>query len=165
MRTRYDCPSESEISVTLRRLGKNRRLVLRLEWLTLWPTRGFLPVNSHCQDIVRSSHTVRRRTAPLAQAIDRFMMTAGRIETGPRTVKLRAIGGPAVPVNANFARRFAGGGSHIRLIRLRPMKRRPRGRLYSVGIGLAAVASVWRDPLPGIMQRLPAPGGGLPSAH
>ena len=44
-------PSASEISVTLRRLGRNRRLVLMLEWLTLWPTWGPLPVNSQRRDM------------------------------------------------------------------------------------------------------------------
>ena len=33
-------PSASEISVTLHRFGRNRRLVLMFEWLTLWPTCG-----------------------------------------------------------------------------------------------------------------------------
>jgi hypothetical protein len=44
-------PSASENMVTLRRFGKNRRLVLMFEWLTLWPTWADLPVNSHRRDM------------------------------------------------------------------------------------------------------------------
>src|SRR6185437_8137228 len=45
-RTRNWRPSASEINVTLRRFGMNRRLVLILEWLTLCPDSGPLPVRS-----------------------------------------------------------------------------------------------------------------------
>src|SRR5207237_2243737 len=48
-------PSASDINVTFRRLGRNRRLVLRLEWLTLWPTSGPLPVNAQRRDIATTS--------------------------------------------------------------------------------------------------------------
>ena len=48
-------PSASEMKVTLHRFGRNRRLVLMLEWLTLWPTRGPLAVSSQRRDIVRKS--------------------------------------------------------------------------------------------------------------
>src|SRR5215207_7232954 len=44
-------PSASEIIVTLHRLGRNRRLVLRFEWLTLWPVCAALPVKSHRRDM------------------------------------------------------------------------------------------------------------------
>src|SRR5262249_15231110 len=44
-------PSASEIMVTLSRLGRKRRLVLMLEWLTLCPTCAPLPVSSHRHDI------------------------------------------------------------------------------------------------------------------
>src|SRR5438552_9526428 len=37
--------------VTLHRFGRKRRLVLMLEWLTLWPTRGPLAVSSQRRDI------------------------------------------------------------------------------------------------------------------
>src|SRR6266702_6620549 len=50
-RSRTERPSASEINVTLRRLGRNRRLVLRLEWLTLCPTCAPLPVRSHRRDM------------------------------------------------------------------------------------------------------------------
>src|SRR5436190_8973480 len=53
MRSRTERPSASEIMVTLSRLGRNRRLVLRLEWLTLCPTSALLPVNSHRRDMAK----------------------------------------------------------------------------------------------------------------
>src|SRR5450759_4080281 len=39
------------MKVTLHRFGRNRRLVLILEWLTLWPTCGPLSVSSQRRDI------------------------------------------------------------------------------------------------------------------
>src|SRR4029450_136450 len=56
-RSRILRPNVSEISVTLLRFGRNRRLVFILEWLTLWPTSGFLPVSSQRRDIALSSKT------------------------------------------------------------------------------------------------------------
>ena len=44
-------PSLSEIKVTFSKFGRNRRLVLILEWLTLWPTSAVLPVRSQRRDI------------------------------------------------------------------------------------------------------------------
>src|SRR3954463_563979 len=44
-------PRVSEMKVTLHKLGKNLRLVLMLEWLTLWPTWGPLAVSSQRRDI------------------------------------------------------------------------------------------------------------------
>src|SRR5215813_605114 len=52
-------PSTSEITVTLSRLGRNRRLVLRFEWLTLCPTCAALPVSSHRRDMAKSFFTIR----------------------------------------------------------------------------------------------------------
>src|ERR1700728_1537067 len=49
MRRRNERPSASEISVTLSRFGRNRRLVLRFEWLTRCPIWRVLPVNSQRQ--------------------------------------------------------------------------------------------------------------------
>src|SRR6202041_3596104 len=46
-------PSASEMKVTLHRFGRNRRLVLILEWLTLWPTSGPLAVSSQRRDILK----------------------------------------------------------------------------------------------------------------
>src|SRR6202043_1242547 len=47
-------PSTSDMKVTLHRFGRNRRLVLILEWLTLWPTCGPLAVSSQRRDILRN---------------------------------------------------------------------------------------------------------------
>ena len=52
MRSLTERPSASDISVTLSRFGRKRRLVLMFEWLTLWPTRGPLPVRSQRRDMV-----------------------------------------------------------------------------------------------------------------
>src|SRR5438874_11496695 len=57
-------PSASEMKVTLHRFGRKRRLVLILEWLTLWPTCGALAVSSQRRDIARN---------PLVPAPDRFI--------------------------------------------------------------------------------------------
>src|SRR3954447_25729220 len=43
------------MKVTLTRFGRKRRLVLMLEWLTVWPTWGPLAVNSQRRDMVKSS--------------------------------------------------------------------------------------------------------------
>src|ERR1700757_2203364 len=50
-RSRTFRPSASEMKVTLHRFGRKRRLVLMLEWLTLWPVRGPLAVSSPRRDI------------------------------------------------------------------------------------------------------------------
>src|SRR5215470_2890860 len=47
-------PSDSDWNVTLQRFGRNRRLVLMLEWLTLWHTWGPLAVSSQRRDIVEN---------------------------------------------------------------------------------------------------------------
>src|SRR4051812_31567150 len=43
------------MKVTLQRLGRNLRLVLMLEWLTLWPVWGALAVSSQRRDMVSKS--------------------------------------------------------------------------------------------------------------
>src|ERR1700709_2295236 len=53
-RNRTFRPSASEMKVTLHRFGRNRRLVLILEWLTLWPTIGPLAVSSQRRDIAQN---------------------------------------------------------------------------------------------------------------
>src|SRR5712691_7001275 len=45
--------------VTLSRLGRKRRLVLMLEWLTLCPTCAVLPVSSHRRDIEKPYPSTR----------------------------------------------------------------------------------------------------------
>src|SRR5690242_6995785 len=41
------------MNVTLHRFGRKRRLVLMLEWLTLWPTSGPLAVSSQRRDMLK----------------------------------------------------------------------------------------------------------------
>src|SRR5262249_1198981 len=78
-------PRVSEISVTLRRFGRNRRFVLILEWLTLWPTSGLLPVRSQRHDIAKSSRTPSTKTCRFRS--NRLVKMGGRIESGVRRVK------------------------------------------------------------------------------
>src|ERR1044072_7225091 len=52
MRSLTERPSASDISVTLIRFGRKRRLVLMFEWLPLWPDRGPFPVSSQRRDMV-----------------------------------------------------------------------------------------------------------------
>src|SRR5262245_44901203 len=52
-------PSASDITVTLSRFGRNRRLVLRFEWLTLCPTWAPLPVSSHRRDMAKSFSEIK----------------------------------------------------------------------------------------------------------
>src|SRR5262245_4873589 len=77
-------PSVSEISVTLRRFGRNLRFVLMLEWLTLWPTSGLLPVRSQRQDMAHSSKNNARRRAV---QVNRPGKDRGRIESEVAGVK------------------------------------------------------------------------------
>src|SRR5215510_12314599 len=88
-------PSASDMTVTWRRLGRNRRLVLRLEWLTLCPTCAVLPVSSHRRDMAESS-SFRSRPVILQYGIVRYGRAAkrlglvgdrGRIVAGGRSVK------------------------------------------------------------------------------
>src|SRR5690348_15514994 len=66
MRALTERPSASEVSVTLTKFGMKRRLVLMLEWLTLWPTKGFLPVNSQRQAMAKILvKSPARRPAPV----------------------------------------------------------------------------------------------------
>src|SRR4051794_24767861 len=70
MRSLTERPSASEISVTLRRFGRKRRLVLMFEWLTLWPTCGPLPVRSHRRDMVEIlEKSAEIPTAPIRHLI------------------------------------------------------------------------------------------------
>ena len=71
-RSRTERPSASDISVTFRRFGRNRRLVLMFEWLTLWPTWGPLPVNSQRRDMTIPLN-------PLVLACERPAQAGGRL--------------------------------------------------------------------------------------
>src|SRR4051794_24188966 len=81
MRSLTERPSASEISVTLSRFGRKRRLVLMFEWLTLWPTWGPLPVKSQRRDMVEILETSAGTPgAPISA------------QSGTRTYKGRAAG-------------------------------------------------------------------------
>ena len=73
-------PSASDISVTLNRFGRNRRLVLMLEWLTLWPTMRRLPVRSQRRDIAKPSNSA----APSGAGIGGFGGPRTYSDGGPR---------------------------------------------------------------------------------
>src|SRR6202158_6460927 len=51
-------PNTSDSSDMVCKFGRNRRFVLMLEWLTLWPTRTPLPVTGHLRAI---GHLVQQR--------------------------------------------------------------------------------------------------------
>src|SRR5262249_25839502 len=63
-RSRTFRPTTSEMKVTLQRLGRNRRLVLMLEWLTLWPVRGALAVSSQRRDIFQNPRSSPGSASP-----------------------------------------------------------------------------------------------------
>src|SRR5580698_2137543 len=59
-RRRKDWPSASDNSEVTWRLGKNRRRVLLLAWLTLLPLNTPLPVMSQRRDMVRGTSGCRK---------------------------------------------------------------------------------------------------------
>src|SRR5262249_21688919 len=69
-RKRTDRPSASESIVTLSRLGRNRRLVLRLEWLTRCPIWRVLPVSSHRHAMVKVLQAGPIKPIPLSRSDD-----------------------------------------------------------------------------------------------
>src|SRR6187402_1217450 len=81
-------PSASEMKVTLHRFGRNRRLVLMLEWLTLWPTMGPLAVSSQRRDIF--ANPLPSPTLPRSGA--RRGGSNSRPFQEPRTYRGRAAG-------------------------------------------------------------------------
>src|SRR6185312_15293108 len=99
-------PSSSDDSVTLHRLGRNRRLVLRFEWLTLWPTRAVLPVRSQRRDMVE----ILKLSGPPTAGRPICMIhagIAGRIEAAGREVK-RPVADPGTAWKASIHDRAVG---------------------------------------------------------
>src|SRR4051812_40126395 len=96
-------PSASEMKVTLHRFGRKRRLVLILEWLTLWPTCGPLAVSSQRRDICLNPLPSRWLSARISGRNRRVRNqvhpgSGGRIGGYGRYVKvLGAGGGPKWP--------------------------------------------------------------------
>src|ERR1700734_1049009 len=87
------------MKVTLHRFGRNRRLVLILEWLTLWPTCGPLAVSSQRRDILRNPLPSRlpsrvKRPVPRVQ-IHARSGNRGRIGAQTRGVKVLRAPEPA----------------------------------------------------------------------
>src|SRR5580692_10069785 len=87
-RNRTFRPSASEMKVTLHRFGRNRRLVLIFEWLTLWPTSGPLAVSSQRRDIAKI--LFHPRPSVLFKA--RRGGSKSRSSREPRTYRGRAAG-------------------------------------------------------------------------
>src|SRR6187431_801811 len=83
-------PSASEMKVTLHRFGRNRRLVLMFEWLTLWPTMGPLAVSSQRRDILQNP--LPSPTHPSALWRARRGGSNSRPFQEPRTYRGRAAG-------------------------------------------------------------------------
>src|ERR1700730_4846090 len=95
------------MKVTLHRFGRKRRLVLILEWLTLWPTCGPLAVSSQRRDILRNplpsptSSVLERHGAGVRNRV--HPGNGGRIGGERRVVKvLAALDVPKKPVSPAF---------------------------------------------------------------
>src|SRR5438067_1144180 len=91
MRRRTERPSASEINVTFKRLGRKRRLVLRLEWLTLWPTCADFPVKSQRRDMAKTFRSGRESSAACPEWLLVHLKSAGPI--GERGSNRQATGG------------------------------------------------------------------------
>src|SRR5580704_18541031 len=83
IRNRIERLSASDNSVTLSRLGRNRRLVLRLEWLTRLPIWRIFPVSSQRHDMAVVPQRPRRGKRRLTTMWD----MRGAIIRGLRSVK------------------------------------------------------------------------------
>src|ERR1044071_6335991 len=64
VRRRRTGPSVSDSKDWLCRFGRKRRLVLMLEWLTLWPTWTPLPVTGHLRAMRHLVQRYLRQNAP-----------------------------------------------------------------------------------------------------
>src|SRR5580704_17321021 len=83
IRNRIERLSASDNSVTLSRLGRNRRLVLRFEWLTRLPIWRVFPVSSQRHDMAVVPSKVPRVQRRLTTMWD----MRGAIIRGPFSVK------------------------------------------------------------------------------
>src|ERR1700674_501923 len=79
--------------VTFKRLGKNRRLVLRFEWLTLWPVCAVFPVRSHRRDMVnflvfpkRAPRSHGTKPIPVEERVGRIVISAASVKLTARVV-------------------------------------------------------------------------------
>src|ERR1700735_3535516 len=98
-RSRTFRPSASEMKVTLHRFGRNRRLVLIFEWLTLWPTSGPLAVSSQRRDIALN---------PLPSRPPSLFRVRCRVQNHVHPGNRRRIGGERQGVKVCRPRKAAG---------------------------------------------------------
>jgi len=75
----------------LQRFGRNRRLVLMFEWLTLWPTWADLPVNSHRRDMALPLAISRSRLNPRGAWKPWILLDRGRIMSAAEDVKFAKL--------------------------------------------------------------------------
>src|SRR5258705_12604180 len=101
------------MKVTLHRFGRNRRLVLILEWLTLWPTCGPLAVSSQRRDIAKSSFVPGLES--LGGSNSRPFRNRGRIGGERQAVKegTKILRRPHLRGKTGLARSSIGLGRHI----------------------------------------------------
>src|SRR5713101_3163646 len=101
------------MKVTLHRFGRNRRLVLILEWLTLWPTCGPLAVSSQRRDIAKSSSVPRLKASGFINYV--HPGNRGRIGGERQGVKgsLWLFRPPRGPGKSLFRKDFIGLRHHI----------------------------------------------------
>src|ERR1700730_1123905 len=90
-------PSTSDNTEIVCRLGRKRRFVLTLEWLTLWPTWTPLPVMGHFRAMGTSlsdaDHQTRRAACPIRNWATRRRFL-GRPPPGARAPRAPPLPGP-----------------------------------------------------------------------
>src|SRR5580700_6397153 len=124
IRNRIERLSASDNSVTLSRLGRNRRLVLRFEWLTRLPIWRIFPVSSQRHDMAIVPQRPRRGKRRLTTMWD----MRGPIIMGLDSVKhMSDMAFAAAPNHTNdaFQNETGLGGSsqgHTSQGRIRPAK-------------------------------------------
>src|SRR6201994_2055914 len=98
-------PSASEMKVTLHRFGRKRRLVLMLEWLTLWPTSGPLAVSSQRRDMSQILWLPRQPDRRLGGVENSVLVRSGRTYRGHRAAR-QGFRPPDRPGSARSGRHF-----------------------------------------------------------
>src|SRR5262245_22079287 len=95
------------MNVTLHKLGRNRRLVLRFEWLTLWPVCAVLPVRSQRRDIGLPQALCPQRGPGTLILPGRRRYSEPAVGRQGRMAATRTTGFPLVPGSREgFARRM-----------------------------------------------------------
>src|ERR1700753_1558773 len=99
-------PRASEMKVTLHRFGRNRRLVLMLEWLTLWPTSGPLAVSSQRRDMSQILWLPRQAHTRASEGGNTLFLSGAGGRIGGRAPPVKVLGPamrPETPVLAGFS--------------------------------------------------------------